>query len=151
MFESVLQVITYTGVGTDDTLTVELGPGSDEARVESADTVARDRVISSSLPLIEFEGLDTFVLDMFFGLDTATFATGDLGGALPGNYHVESTLGDVLTIEGFAGATASGTLDDVITVTNPVAGDVAVTHVNADNGPVTVTVREIRGRPSVTA
>ncbi|NLX97024.1 MAG: hypothetical protein GXY83_12690, partial [Rhodopirellula sp.] len=133
------ELIRYTGADTDDTLAVALGDGNDDARVEDAEQWV-DRVISSSLPVIEYTGLDTFVLDMTLGLDTATFATGALFGALPGNYEVAGTLGDVLTIEGFAGATASGSLNDNIRVTNPAAGLVAVTHVNADSGPLTVTV-----------
>jgi hypothetical protein len=133
-----VELIRYTGIGGDDTLTVATGAGDDTARVEGGNS--RDVVTSSSLPRIEFSGLNTFVLDILDGIDTATFATGNLNGAIRSNYHVVTTPGDTLVIDGFD--TAAPGLGDVFNVTNPLGGlgdHLAVTHVNSANGPVTVT------------
>ena len=131
-----VEVIRYTGVSADDTLTVETGPGDDTVRVQGGTT--RDVVTSNGLPQIEFSGLNTFVLDILNGLDTATFATGDLNGAVRTNYQVVTTPGDTLVIEGFDSANPA--LGDNFTVTNPAGGDhLAVTHVNSAFGLVTVT------------
>ena len=135
-----VELMRYTGVGgpVNDTLTVRTGNLNDTARVSgSATGINLDEVTSSSLPTIQYTGLSTFVLDVFIGLDSATFNTGTLVGALPANYQVITSAGDELIIEGFN----SGVLvNDVFTVTNPTgASTVAVTHNNADAGAVTVT------------
>src|SRR5678810_213933 len=44
---------------------------------------------------------DSFRLDQFLGIDTATFALGQLSGAA--NYEVQSSDGDTVVVEGFDG------------------------------------------------
>lgn len=132
-----VEVIRYTGSGTDDTLTVNLGAQSNVARVEGGVGAAGiDEVTSDSLPKIEFTGLSVFVIDPAAGHDEVTFATAHLGGAVPANYRITAGTTDVLTIEGFDSGLSA---NDSFTVTRPGAGSVAVAHNNAVAGVVTVT------------
>ncbi|MBW8885799.1 MAG: hypothetical protein JF612_13700, partial [Planctomycetia bacterium] len=114
------------------------GNADDTAHVSGG--IGFDEVTSSSLPKIQFTGLNTFVLDVLNGLDTAIFDTGDLNGAVRSNYQVVTTPGDTLVINGFDSAFPG--LGDNFVVTNPNGGlgdFLAVTHVNSSFGPVTVT------------
>src|SRR5262249_50084588 len=80
--------LRYTGTDGDDTLTVSTGPQNDTILVANAGVVDIDQVTVASLPVIQFQGLNTFVLDPGAGSDSATFITASLGGALPSNYRV---------------------------------------------------------------
>jgi len=114
-----VEVIRYTGTGVNDTLTVDTGTGDDTVRVQGGNS--RDVVTSNSLPQIEFTGLNTFLLNIQFGHDVATFATANLGGATGANYQVLSSTGDTLIVEGLD----SGIGTDSFTVTNPAGSPTA--------------------------
>jgi len=111
-----IELIRYDGLDADDELTVDTGVGDNTARVERGSGV--DLVTSDSLPDIEFDAVNTFVLDLNAGNDTGTFVTGSLSGAT--TYDVLADGADTLVIEG-----ADGAADDYA-VTNPVVGSVAV-------------------------
>lgn len=129
-----VELITYTGADSDDVLTVAPGDGDEASRIESQDrTSGVDRVTADTLPEIHFSGLDTFVLDQVFGIDTATFALGQLNGAT--SYEVESSAGDSVIVEAFDGG-----FFDSLTVTNPAAGYFAVTALYDFNRTLTETL-----------
>jgi len=123
-----IELIRYLGAGTDDTLTVDPGAGDNAMRVE-AGVGAFDRVISDSLPQIEFSGLSQFVADVdpagANGTDVVTFATWFLAGATPANYNMIGGATDTLVIEG-----VDGTADD-FTVTNPLVLNGTITALGA--------------------
>lgn len=136
-----VELITYTGspdgVGSpDDTLTVDPGAGDDTVRVTSgAPSLLTDMMTSNSLPVIEFTGLNAFVVDANSsgGADVVTFLTRALHGALPGNYGIIGGSFDTLVIEGADGAA------DNYQVTNPPGpGSVAVVDLSSQNPNVTV-------------
>ena len=68
-----VELISYTGAGTDDRLNVELGSGDNVARVGRG--VGADLVTSDSLPNIEFAGLQFFQILGQAGNDVVTFNT----------------------------------------------------------------------------
>ena len=126
------ELIRYTGAGANDTLRVNTGNGNDTVRVEGGNSF--DLVTSNSLPAIEYTGLNTFVLDAIFGIDTATFATHNLNGALDANYQVETSGGDTLIIEG------ADAINDSFTLSNPVGANfLAVVDNTAAGAAITVT------------
>src|SRR5262249_19211725 len=136
------------------TFTVNTGPQDNTVRVAGgAAAVGVDRVTSDSLPVVEFTGLNTFILDPGGGVDTVTFATAGLGGALPGNYRVNPGTTDTVVIEGTGG-------NDTFTVTHPSAAvPVAVTQANsvipgvtvsALSGPAHVQVNALGGDDQLT-
>ncbi len=112
-----VELITYTGQGDDDTLIVDVGDGDQTARVD--DGVTGDRVTSSSLPTIEFDGLDLFQLTQSAsGNVVATFVLTSLSGAA--SYESNLASQDSLVVEG------SESEDDDFTVTLPAIGFVNV-------------------------
>ncbi len=150
-----VETIGYTGVGGNDTLTVNTGAQDNTIRVSGGNAVPGipDRVTSDSLPVIQYLGLSTFILDPGAGTDTATFATTGLSGALVGNYRYNAGPTDTLVIEGTGG-------NDTFTVTHPsVALPVAVTQANsvvagvtvaALSGPARVQINTLAGNDQVT-
>ena len=93
-------LITYTGVGNDDTFTVNTGTGDDTATVTKAPVASTNLVTSSSLPNVEFSAVNTFVLNIGAGTNTATFDTTFLSGAVAANYQVVAGAADSLVIQG---------------------------------------------------
>ena len=126
------ELIRYTGAGGNDTLVVNPGNGGHNVRVEDTED-SRDLVISDSLPLIEFTGLNIFRVESTSGgADTVTFRLGDLAGATLAGYQVDLSSTDTLVVE------TIDSRDDDVAVVNPAgAGQVAVTFFN--------TVTEING------
>jgi hypothetical protein len=125
-----VELITLTGTG-NDTLNVLLGAGDDTARVARGD--GADVVTSSSLPAIEFTGLDGMTVTGEAGSDEVTFATWNLAGAVNTNYAAVLGAVDTLVIEGADGAA------DAYTLTEPAAGQVQVDDANGTNVRVTGT------------
>ncbi len=123
-----VELITLTGTG-NDTLNVLLGAGDDTARVARGD--GADVVTSSSLPAIEFTGLDGMTVTGEAGSDVVTFATWNLSGAVNTNYAAILGTVDTLVIEGADGAA------DAYTLTEPVAGQVQVDDANGTTVQVT--------------
>ncbi len=116
-----IELITYTGRDTDDTLIVNPGDGDNEVFVRQGHGGA-DIVSSDSLPDIEYDDLQTFRVREGIGSfdrDIVTFVLSFLGGA--NNYETDLGGADRLIVEGSAAP-------DTLTVTNPAAGSVAVTH-----------------------
>lgn len=130
-----VEQISYFGNENDDTLVVVPGEGDNTVRIDAASEssgAATDRVVSDSLPEIQFFVLDTFILDAdpaaggASGSDIVTFKIAQLGGAAPANYQMRGDATDTLVIEGNDG---SLTGDDVFMVTNPAgAPSVAVSN-----------------------
>jgi len=122
--------------GDGDSLTVNLGPGDNTARVERGNI--GDRVTSNAfLDIVtEFTGMDEFTVVGQAGNDVVTFATWFLAGATPGNYAFNGGGTDTLVIEGADGANNG---NDDFTVTNPLNGPVAVTDNNGTGVTVTAT------------
>ena len=136
-----VEVIRYTGAGDDDKLTVDTGPQDNTVKINGSIAPGGvDQVQSDSLPMIQFAGLDTFVLDPGSGMDVVTFVTAGLGGAKPANYQMDSGYADVLIIQGQDGA---GSKDDSYLVTKPVVGSVAI--LDGNSAIVGVTVTETTG------
>lgn len=138
-----IELISYVGESEErnDTLIVQLGSGDDTARVQRG-TDNMDEVTSSSLPKITFTTIQTFELQANGGgADVATFKTGNLAGALPGNYRFSSGQADTLVIEG-ADGDAGGT-DDYL-VTKPAAGVALAVRDNNSNVVVTVTTTGLK-------
>lgn len=123
-----VELITLTGTG-NDTLNVLLGAGDDTARVARGD--GADVITSSSLPAIEFTGLDGMTVTGEAGSDVVTFATWNLSGAVNTNYAAVLGGVDTLVIEGADGAA------DAYTLTAPGAGQVQVDDANGTNVRVT--------------
>ncbi len=123
--------VQYTGLGTNDTLTVFTAGGDDQVTVSRG--IGVDQVVTNIFPAIQFTGLNTFNLDLGQGVNTATFVTAGLAGALPGNYHLLGHASDTLVIQGRDGAA------DSFTVTHPATGSVAVTDAAAPGVTVTET------------
>jgi len=116
-----IELITLNGVNSADTLIVNPGRGDHTLRVDNASTNGVDRVLSDSLPEIQFTALSTFrVLQptITAGSISVTFVTSNLQGAV--NYETDLEPESSLIIEGRDG------LDDIYTVTKPAAGNVAV-------------------------
>ena len=126
-------LITYTGVGGDDTLTVNTGSGDDTATVSKAAAAATDQVISSSLPAVDFSAVNTFVLNMGGGTNTATFDTTELSGAAAANYQVVEGATDSLVVQGAAGAT------NLYTVSKPGVGSMQIKDNTAGATQITLT------------
>jgi hypothetical protein len=138
-----IELISYIGNDDpiNDTLIVQLGSGDDTARVQRG-TDNMDEVTSSSLPKITFTTIQAFELQANGGgADVATFKTGNLAGALPGNYRYNSGQADTLVIEG-ADGDAGGT-DDYL-VTKPAAGVALAVRDNNSNVVVTVTTTGLK-------
>ncbi len=136
-----IELINLVGlVNEDDSLTVELGNGDNNARIARGSDVAgtgADLVTSDSLPDIGFRGLDDFALVGQAGNDVATFVTWFLTGATNTNYSFDGGATDALIIEGSDGAGSVG--NDRMVVTNPAGGPVAVQDTNGANVIVTAT------------
>jgi len=112
-----IELITYEGVGGDDTLIVNPGTGDNEVFVRQGSN--GDLVTSDTLPDIEFDALDAFrVVQAGADRDVVTFVLRFLGGAA--DYETSLGSADSLIVEG-SGA------GDSLTVTNPVTGPIAVT------------------------
>jgi hypothetical protein len=117
-----MELITYTGVDGDDSLTVRPGAGDHDVRVDNGPSGDTDRVISDALPEIHFTELLTFTIDEAgnFGNIRATFVTTNLAGAA--NYQTILDSRDTLVVEGADGQ------GDSFTVVNPAgAPSVAIT------------------------
>jgi len=106
-----IELITYTGDGSDDNLTVRTGNGNDTARLDGG--FGFDTLTSSSLPDIRFSGVGDFTLDIFNAIDTATINPTFLGGA--NDYFVSASVSDTVIFEGAGDS-------DLWTLTNPVGG-----------------------------
>lgn len=132
-----VEFIDYNG-NSGETLTVDPGLGDNEVTVQRGNNTGHDQITADSLPLIEFGGVQTLLIDASSpGGDTVTFVTWFLTGAQAGNYQMSGGSTDALVIQGVNGG---GLANDKYTVTNPVTGPVAVT----DNGPATpVTVTAV--------
>ena len=106
-----MELLRYLGNG-GDTLVVNPGAGDNELLIESANV--GDRVLSDSLPTIEFNGVLRFRANVIAAgdQDIVIFHT-DLSGAAPANYEIAADGSDTLVIEGSDG------FDDAYTVTNP--------------------------------
>ena len=98
-YESIL----YDGSGGDDNLIVDLGAGVATARVQNAALLNTDEVISSTLPTVLFNGLNSFTLDDG-EVTTATFVIGTLDGATTHTFNSSDSVPDTLVIEGSGGA-----------------------------------------------
>ncbi len=113
-----IELITYTGVGDDDTVSVNPGPLDNTMRVSGSSGGDTDRVESDSLPLIEYSAVHTFVANVAFGgTDTVTFATGGLLSTR--SYVFAPDVGDLLIIEG--SNAISGTGDNIHVSRPPIA------------------------------
>ncbi len=138
-----IELISYVGESEErnDTLIVQLGSGDDTSRVQrGSDNM--DEITSSSLPKITFTTIQAFELQANGGgADVATFKTGNLAGALPGNYRYNSGLADTLVIEGADGD--AGGNDDYL-VTKPAAGVALAVRDNNSNVVVTVTTTSLK-------
>ncbi|MEM7311707.1 MAG: dockerin type I domain-containing protein [Planctomycetota bacterium] len=135
------ELITYRGLGSDDTLNVDLGEGDNTARVERGDDIDgtnSDLITSDSLPNIAFNGLESFTATANQGADTVTFKTWHLLGVNLINgfrdYRIDGSGPDSLIIEGVDGDQRF-LGDDRWTVTNPDQGTFPV------DPPVQVTDR----------
>ncbi len=131
-----VELVTYAGGNSADTLTVDPGLGDNKVRVERGQ--GADQVTSDSLPTVEFAAVATFAVDgTTGGADIVTFATWFLAGATPANYQFAGNATDTLVIEGVSGA---GGGNDNFTVTNPTgAPSVAITDANGTMATVTET------------
>lgn len=152
------EVIRFTGSGGDDTLNVFTGSGDDTVRVQRGNNF--DQVISNSLPLVEYTGLNTFVVDLGAGTDQVTFATHFLAGALAGNYRVASGSADTLIIEGRNGGDDNYTVAKGPSVVSVVDNSTGVTvqdntgflgrlQINTLGGDDSVTVNSAGGAVTV--
>ena len=93
----------YDGSGGDDNLIVDLGQGEATARVQNSSPADTDEVVSSTLPMVLFNGVNNFTLTGDSGESTtATFVIDSLGGA--STYTFASQDADTLVIEGNGGA-----------------------------------------------
>ncbi|MDD4891110.1 MAG: hypothetical protein PHU85_14405, partial [Phycisphaerae bacterium] len=143
-----VEVIRYTGADTDDTLTVGLGDGSNVARVEGAG-LSVDRVVSDSLPVVEFTGLDGFTLaGGLGGADTLTFAIRALGGATAANYRVGTNTAGTVVIEGDGE-------NDALTAVDALGGGFAVSDtfghtVTGNTVPAQLVVNTLGGDDTLT-
>src|SRR5262249_38153325 len=109
-----------------------------------------DQVTVASLPVIQFQGLNTFVLDPGAGSDSATFITASLGGALPSNYRVNPDVTDTVTIEGTAGAASFTGTPPALAVPGSVKDNVSGVTVSATSGPARVQLNLMTGVNLVT-
>ncbi|MCO6458749.1 MAG: hypothetical protein J5I93_25865 [Pirellulaceae bacterium] len=132
-----VELIHYDG-NASDTLTVNPGAGDNSVTVRRGTHLGTDQVNSDSLPTIEFEGVNTFLVDASAqGSDTVTFVTWFLTGAVNANYQMSGSAVDTLVIQGSDGAGAG---NDSFRITNPAgAAPVAV----RDNNGTQVTVTAI--------
>ncbi|MAE66386.1 MAG: hypothetical protein CMJ18_19115 [Phycisphaeraceae bacterium] len=126
-----LERLRYSGVGGDDTVTVEPGAGDDDVSVSGGSE--RDLVTTASLPAIELEMLATLAIDAgdTRGGDTVRLVTTSLVGA--DLYQVLGGANDLLVIEG---SDADG---DQITISDPDEGAglrATIVHQNSVNGGV---------------
>ena len=134
--------IHYDG-NSGETLTVDPGLGDNEVTVQRSNDTAADLVTSDSLPDIEFEGVQTFLVDASSaGGDVVTFVTWFLNGATSTNYQMSGVGTDTLVIQGVDGSRGG---DDDFLVTKPATGPVAVTDTNGTNVTVTA-INEMLGR-----
>ncbi|MGB7324210.1 MAG: dockerin type I domain-containing protein [Rubripirellula sp.] len=136
---SAIELITFAGQGSNDSLDVDLGTGDNVARVERVGD--RGGIFSDSLPPIEFIRLDKFSVTGNDGSDVVTVKTRDLIGANPNDYRFEAGISDTLVIEGADGA------QDLYTLLNPSDGSVAI--IDASGSFAVVTASDLLGRLQV--
>ena len=134
------ELITYTGAGRNDTLTVTPNSDDDVIRVQNQSvTAGTASVTSQTLPEIHFTGLSTFLIDRLvagtpnLGAIVATFVTQNLDPATGYGYQAGSE--DVLVIEG------AESFPDNYVVFNPVnlgvaSGFPTVVDMSTAPGPV---------------
>jgi hypothetical protein len=108
------------GSGTNDNLTIQEGLGDTVARIQNGIPDVADELISSDLPHIEWNGINTFTYasSPFSGTNNVTIATPTLGGATTYNTSLDGF--DTLTIEG------NNAINNNFIVTRPAAGQIRV-------------------------
>ncbi|HID23229.1 MAG TPA: hypothetical protein EYP14_12620, partial [Planctomycetaceae bacterium] len=120
-----LELITYTGMDGDDTLTVEPGAGDDMTFVSRG--VSRDVIAANSLPTIEYESVNNVNITNTGGTDTVEIAPTNLSGfagAFTVNGDAVAPIDDVLRLVGTEAAdtVTSGTTTVTVNGTTITAG-----------------------------